>query len=66
MQRPNEIDLERALAMLEDVSAETLCRMAEAGRLKSRRVGESVYFVLDEIEGLSRAQADEARGAEAS
>lgn len=63
--RTNEVDLNAASNKL-DVPAEILCRMAEAGELKSRCADGTVYFLVEQIEVLARRQSDEARAMEAS
>jgi len=65
MQRSDEMHLCEAVDLLE-MPLEILCRLAEEGKVKSRRAGEDLYFVRQEIEALRRKQVEEARAQEAS
>ena len=58
--RRDEVDLLEAMDML-DVPEEFLGKMAEEGKLKSRRANGTVYFLLEEIEQLIDRQIDEVR-----
>jgi hypothetical protein len=53
MIRKNEVDLFDAMDML-DVPEEVLGRLAEEGKVKSRRSDGTLYFVRDEIELIDR------------
>jgi hypothetical protein len=55
-----EVDLIQAMFML-DVPEEFLGKLAEEGKLKSRRANGTIYFLREEIEELVDRQADEAR-----
>jgi hypothetical protein len=63
--RTNEVDLVGAVKMLE-LPEEVVCRLAEEGKLKSRRADGTLYFSLEQIEVLARRQVEEARSQEAS
>jgi hypothetical protein len=52
-------------ADLLEMPQESLCRLAE-GKLKSRRVGDDLYFLREEIEALHSKQLEEVRAQEAS
>lgn len=51
---------EEALDML-DVSEEVLGRLAEEGKVKSRRADGTIYFLREEIEKLVDLQIEEVR-----
>jgi hypothetical protein len=59
MIRENEVDLLDAMDMLE-VPEEVLGKMAEEGRLKSRRADGTIYFLLEEIDALIDREIEEA------
>jgi hypothetical protein len=63
--RANEADLAEAVRLL-DLPAEVVCRLAEAGKLKSRQADGTVYFLILHVQDLARCQAEEARAAEPS
>lgn len=56
----NEVDLFEAMNMA-DLPAEVLGKLAEEGKLKSRRAGGTIYFLREEINGLIARQIEEAR-----
>jgi hypothetical protein len=56
----HEVDLLEAMDML-DVSEEFLGKMAEEGKLKSRRADGTIYFVREEIDDLIDRQIEEVR-----
>ena len=62
--RQNEVDLLEAMDML-DVPEEVLGKLAEEGKLKSRRADATSYFLREEIEALVDRQIDEQRLSEA-
>ena len=64
MQRRDEISLLDAAELLE-MPLETLGRLAEEGKVKSRRGAGEMYFVREEVESLRRRQIEEVRAAEA-
>jgi len=55
-----EVDLLQAMFMV-DVPEEVLGKLAEEGKLKSRRADGTIYFLREEIEELVDRQAEEAR-----
>jgi hypothetical protein len=56
----NEVDFREALELL-DVPEEILGKLAEEGKLKSRRADGTIYFLRDEVEALVNRQAEEIR-----
>lgn len=56
----NEVDLFQAMDMLE-VPEEVLGKLAEEGKLKSRRADSTLYFLREEIEQLIDQQIEEVR-----
>lgn len=56
----NEVDLFAAMRMT-DLPEEVLGKLAEEGKLKSRRAGGEIYFLREEIDALFARQIDEAR-----
>jgi hypothetical protein len=58
----NEVDFREALELL-DVPEEILGKLAEEGKLKSRRADSTIYFLREQIEELIERQSDEARSA---
>jgi hypothetical protein len=56
----DEVDLFEAITML-DVPQEVLGKMAEEGKLKSRRADGTVYFLRAEIKSLIDRQVEESR-----
>jgi len=58
--RRNEVDLLEAMDML-DVPEEVLGKLAEEGKLKSRRADGTLHFVREEIEQLIDQQIEEVR-----
>ena len=65
MQTRDEIALVDAADLLE-MPLESLCRLAEEGKVKSRRAGDDLHFLREEIEALHRKQVEEVRRQEAS
>lgn len=63
--RATEVDLAEAVKLL-DLAEEVVCRLAEAGKLKSRRAAGELYMVREEAEALRRRQIEEVRAQEAS
>jgi len=59
----NEVDLLEAENM-SDTPADVLGRLAEEGKLKSRRADGTVYFLREEIEALIDLQIEEVRSEE--
>jgi hypothetical protein len=59
MQR-DEVDFKQAMALL-DVPEEILGKLAEEGKLKSRRADGTIYFLRDEVDALINRQTDEVR-----
>jgi hypothetical protein len=57
-----EVDFFEAMSMT-DVPEEILGKLAEEGKLKSRRADGTIYFLREQIEELVERQADEARSA---
>jgi hypothetical protein len=55
----NEVDLLEAMDMW-DVPEKALVKMAEKGKLKTRRAHGTIYFVREEIEQLIDRQIEEA------
>ena len=55
-----EVDLLQAMFML-DVPEEVLGRLAEEGKLKTRRADGTIYFLREQIEELVDRQIEEAR-----
>jgi hypothetical protein len=60
MQRRDEISLCDAADLLE-TPQESLYRLAEEGKLKSRRAGGDLYFLREESESLHGNQVEELR-----
>jgi Helix-turn-helix domain len=60
MMRRNEVELFEAIEMT-DLEEETLLRLAEAGELKARRAGGTVYFEREEIDALIDRMVADAR-----
>lgn len=65
MQRRDEIALLDAADLLE-MPQESLCRLAEEKKLKSRCADGELYFLREEIEALHCEQVEEVRAQEAS
>jgi hypothetical protein len=65
MIKKNEVDLLEAMDMM-DVPEDFLGKLAEAGKLKSRRADGNLYFVREEIEQLIDRDIEQARSHEAS
>ena len=63
--RATEVDLAEAVRLL-DLPEEAVCRLAEAGKLKSPRAAGELYMVREEVEALRRRQIEEVRAQEAS
>ena len=57
-----EVDLFEAMSMA-DVPEEVLGKLAEEGKLKSRRADGTIYFLREQIEALVERQVEEARSA---
>jgi len=55
-----EVDLFEAMDML-DVTEEVLGKLAEEGKLKSRRADGTVYFVREEIDQIIDREIEEVR-----
>jgi hypothetical protein len=55
-----EVDLLQAMFMLE-VPEEVLGKLAEEGKLKTRRADGTIYFLREEIQELVDRQIDEVR-----
>jgi hypothetical protein len=56
----NEVDFRQAMDLL-DVPEEILGKLAEEGKLKSRRADGTIYFLRDEVDALVNRQAEEVR-----
>jgi hypothetical protein len=63
MIRENEVELWEALDML-DVDEEVLGRLAEAGKVKSRRADSTIYFLREEIEQIIDREIEVIRSGE--
>jgi hypothetical protein len=63
MMRRKEVDLLEAMDML-DVDEEVLGRLAEEGKVKSRRADGTIYFRRKDIEELVDRQIEEVRSGE--
>jgi hypothetical protein len=63
MIRKNEVDLFEAMDML-DVPEEVLVRLAEEGKVKSRRADSTIYFLLEEIEQIIDREIEVVRSGE--
>ena len=63
MIRENEVELWEALDML-DVDEEVLGRLAEAGKVKSRRADGTIYFLQEEIERIIDREIELVRSGE--
>jgi hypothetical protein len=56
----NEVDLAEAVDML-DVSEEVLGKLAEEGKLKSRRADGTIYFLREQIDEIIDREIEEER-----
>ena len=63
MIRENEVELWEVLDML-DVDEEVLGRLAEAGKVKSRRAEGKIYFLREEIEQIIDCEIEVVRSGE--